>query len=220
MAYKIWGLKPRNEEQKETIKHLLDPEIDLVVLEGIAGSGKTLLALAAGLEQVIEKHMYTEIIFTRAPVGVGEDIGFLPGTEEEKMTPWAGALMDNLEMLLNSRTSNKVQKTGTSLILEQKIKIRAMQFMRGRSFANRYVIIDEIQNLTPGQLKVLITRAGEGCKIVCMGDLDQIDNRRLTRETCGLNVLIHQAMDVDFIKVVNLPGCERSRLAAWAAEVL
>lgn len=210
---RAWGLVPKNDEQSQAILALLNPEIDLVVLEGSAGSGKTLLALAAGLEQVVENRMYKEIIFTRAPIGIGEDMGFLPGTEEEKLAPWCGALMDNLEYLIGDDKS-------TESILRTKIKIRAMQFMRGRSFMNKYLIIDEVQNITVQQLKVLLTRVGEDTKIVCLGDIGQIDNKRLTIDNNALSILCDKAAWSDFIKVVELPHGVRSRVCSWASENL
>ncbi len=206
---KAWGIKARNSGQEEALRYLFDASIDLVILHGIAGSGKTLLALAAGFEQVIEQRQYKDIIFTRAPIGVGEDMGFLPGEISDKMLPWCGALLDNLEAL------NMDEGT-----VEQKVKILAMQHMRGRSFNKRYVIIDEVQNITPQQIKVLITRAGEDCKIVCLGDPSQIDNRKLNGQTNGLTYLTHAAKDCEFVKSVLLPDCERSRLSQWAGEVL
>ncbi len=206
---KVWGITARNPQQAEALKYLMDASIDLVILQGIAGSGKTLLALAAGLEQAIEQKQYKDIIFTRAPIGVGEDMGFLPGEISDKMLPWCGALLDNLDAL-------KVDES----IAENKIKILAMQHMRGRSFNKRYVIIDEVQNITPQQMKVLITRAGEDCKIICLGDASQVDNRKLNGQTNGITYLAHAAKDCEFVKLVVLPDCERSRLAKWAAEQL
>lgn len=204
-----WGIKSKNKGQEEAIKHLLDASIDLVILEGVAGSGKTLLALAAGLEQVIEQHMYKDIIFTRAAVGIGEDMGFLPGEIGDKMLPWCGALIDNLESL-----------GGDDDVVMAKVKMMAVQHMRGRSFNRRFVIIDEVQNLTPQQVKVLITRAGEDCKIVCLGDISQIDHKKLNGETNGLTYLAKAAEGCDFIKTVLLEECERSRLARWGGESL
>ncbi len=201
----VWGVRAKNVVQGQALAHLMNPEIDLVILEGVAGSGKTLLALAAGLEQVVEQRMYKDIIFTRAAVGVGEDMGFLPGEIGDKMLPWCGALMDNLEAL-----------GGDDDVIMAKVKMMALQHMRGRSFNKRYVIIDEVQNLTPQQVKVLITRAGEDCKIICLGDISQIDNRKLNGETNGLTYLSKAAEGVEFIKTVLLEECERSRLAAWA----
>ncbi len=210
---RCFGLKAKNVEQSDAMDALLDAQIDLVVLEGIAGSGKTLLAIAAALEQVLETKMYQEIIFTRTPIAVGEDIGFLPGTEQEKMAPWCGALEDNLRVLLgNSKL--------TESVIESKIQIKAMQYMRGRSFNKKYVIIDEVQNMTVQQLKVLLTRAGEDCKIVCLGDTEQVDNKKLNTANNALTFLCDISQQVEFIRTIFLPEGVRSRLATWAAETL
>lgn len=209
MTIKCWGIKSKNSGQEQALSALMDPSIDLVIMSGIAGSGKTLLALAAGLEQVIEQRMYKEIIFTRAPIGVGENLGFLPGEITEKMLPWAGALIDNLEELNLDET-----------VAENKIKILAMQHMRGRSFNKKYVIIDEVQNITPEQIKVLITRAGEDTKIICLGDPSQIDNKKLGKSINGLSYLESKAFGCPFVRHIVLPNCERSRLAKWAGNVL
>lgn len=209
MTKSAWGIKPKNDAQKEALKHLTDASIDLVILQGIAGSGKTLLALAAGLEQVLENKVYKEIMFTRAAVSVGEDLGFLPGEINDKMLPWCGALMDNLENLVGD---NKY----TYSIIETKVKLAAMQHIRGRSLTRKYVIIDEVQNISIKDIKVLITRAGEDCKIICLGDISQIDNKRLNLQNNALSYLIEKGKDVEFIKIVNLPDCERSRLCSWA----
>ncbi len=206
MAKSAWGVKSRNSGQEQALRALLDPSIDLVILQGIAGSGKTLLALAAGLEQVVENRMYKEIVFTRAPVPLGEDMGFLPGEINDKLLPWVGALMDNVEEL-----------GVDDHLVERKIKLLAMMHLRGRSLNNRYVILDETQNLSTQQLKVIITRAGENTKIVCLGDIEQIDTRKLTKENNGLTYLINKAVNNDFIKVIELPDGERSRLATWGA---
>jgi len=207
---KAWGLKPSNDAQKLAIAYLTDASIDLVILEGIAGSGKTLLALSAGLEQVIEQKQYKEIIFTRAPVSLGDDMGFLPGEINDKMLPWCGALLDNLEYLAVDEG-----------MAERSIKLMAMQHMRGRSFNKRYIIVDEVQNITPQQIKVIISRAGDNCKIVALGDVTQIDKRGLTKENNGLTYLINAiGKDDSFIKHVKLPDCERSRLCRWAGESL
>lgn len=208
---RAYGIKPKNAAQDEALTALLDASVDLVVLEGIAGSGKTLLTIAAGLEMVIENKMYNEIMFTRAPIAVGEELGFLPGTVEEKLAPWCGALFDNLEMLTNK---NSIEKT------MEKIKMVALQHMRGRSLNNRYVIIDEVQNITPQQLKVLLTRAGENTKVVCLGDVSQIDNKKLNKDNNALALLTKYANTVDFIKMIHLPESERSRLCKWAGETL
>ena len=212
---KIYGVTARNEGQTEAVQALVNPDVDLVVLEGVAGSGKTMLALAAGLHQVLDLKRYTDIIFTRAPVGVGEDIGFLPGTEQEKMLPWCGALTDNLEALHSGKEGGKFSKDSAEDVLKGKIKILAMLFMRGRSFHNRYVIIDECQNLTEQQIKVLVSRAGENTKIVLLGDSKQIDNKKTKVDNNGLDYIVKNVYKEEFIKVVHLPCGERSRLATW-----
>ncbi len=212
---KCFNVKPKNDAQKEAFQHLTNPEIDLVILEGVAGSGKTFMALAAGLGQVIESKLYKNIIFTRAPVALGHDLGSLPGTEQEKLGPWCGALYDNIEALVGSDNL-------TLTYIQSKIQIKAMQFMRGRSLNDSYVIIDEVQNLTDTELKVLLTRAGEGAKIVVMGDTTQIDNKRLSKDNNAMVYLL-DALDYcnsDFIKAVYLPESERSRLCRWASLAL
>lgn len=164
----IWGITARNREQSYALNLLMDPEIDFVTLQGPAGTGKTLLALAAALEQTIELKRYKEIIVTRVTVSVGEDIGFLPGTEEEKMTPWMGALMDNLEVLAPS-DNDEWGAAATHDLLRKWIKVRSLNFMRGRTFLNKFIIIDEAQNLTSKQMKTLITRAGLAPKSFAWG---------------------------------------------------
>ncbi|RKZ78254.1 MAG: PhoH family protein, partial [Gammaproteobacteria bacterium] len=158
-SHAIWGITARNREQNFAMNLLMDPEVDFVSLLGQAGTGKTLLTLAAALTQTVEHKRYTEIIMTRVTVPVGEDIGFLPGTEEEKMTPWMGALMDNLEVL-NQTEGGEWGRQATNDVLQRWIKIRSLNFMRGRTFLNRFIIIDEAQNLTSKQMKTLVTRAG------------------------------------------------------------
>jgi len=149
----IWGINSRNAEQNIALNFLMDPEIDFLTLLGVAGTGKTLLTLAAALEQTLDENLYNEIIMTRATIPVGEDIGFLPGTEEEKMTPWMGALMDNLEVLTQSEGYTDWEKESTQQLLSKRIKIKSMTFMRGRTFQTKFIIIDEAQNLTPKQMK-------------------------------------------------------------------
>ena len=201
---------------------LMDPDIDFVTLLGTAGTGKTLLTLAAGLAQTMDAQRYREIIMTRATVSVGEDIGFLPGTEEEKMTPWMGALTDNLEVLMpNSRKGgNSWEQQATNDLLASRIKIRSMNFMRGRTFLSRYLILDEAQNLTPKQMKTLITRAGPGTKIVCLGNVEQIDTPYLTETTSGLTYAVDRFKGWAHSAHVTLRRGERSRLADHASEVL
>ena len=216
----MWGIVARNREQNFALNLLMDPEIDFVTLLGQAGTGKTLLTLAAGLMQTLEYKVYSEIIMTRVTVPVGEDIGFLPGTEEEKMTPWMGALTDNLEVLTHTDDHGAWGRGATNDLLASRIKIRAMNFMRGRTFLNRWVIVDEAQNLTPKQMKTLITRAGPGTKIICMGNVEQIDTLYLTETTSGLTYAVDRFKNWAHSAHITLRRGERSRLAYYASEVL
>ncbi|GIX39324.1 MAG: hypothetical protein KatS3mg128_0373 [Silanimonas sp.] len=218
--HQVWGINARNREQNFAFNALMDPEIDFVTLLGTAGTGKTLLALAAGLAQTMDVQRYREIIMTRATVSVGEDIGFLPGTEEEKMTPWMGALTDNLEVLTHTENHGNWGRGATNDLLASRIKIRSMNFMRGRTFLNRWVIVDEAQNLTPKQIKTLITRAGPGTKIICMGNVEQIDTPYLTETTSGLTYAVDRFKSWAHSAHVTLRRGERSRLADYASEVL
>jgi PhoH-like ATPase len=217
----VWGVTTRNREQNFAMNLLMDPEVDFVTLAGNAGTGKTLMALASGLTQVLDDRRYTEIIMTRATVSVGEDIGFLPGTEEEKMGPWMGALDDNLEVLGKTDSgSGEWGRAATNELIRSRIKVKSMNFMRGRTFLNKYVIIDEAQNLTPKQMKTLITRAGPGTKIVCMGNLAQIDTPYLTEGSSGLTYAVDRFKGWPHGGHITLARGERSRLADFASEVL
>ncbi|WP_374248112.1 PhoH family protein [Thermomonas sp.] len=218
--HSVWGITARNREQNFALNALMDPEVDFVTLLGTAGTGKTLLALAAGLAQTMDQQRYREIIMTRATVSVGEDIGFLPGTEEEKMTPWMGALTDNLEVLTHNQEGGSWGRAATNDLLASRIKIRSMNFMRGRTFLSRYLILDEAQNLTPKQMKTLITRAGPGTKIVCLGNVQQIDTPYLTETTSGLTYAVDRFKHWAHSAHVILRRGERSRLADYASEVL
>ena len=218
----VWGVSTRNREQNFAMNLLVNPDVDFVTLTGTAGTGKTLLALAAGLAQVLDERRYTEIIMTRATVSVGEDIGFLPGTEEEKMGPWMGALDDNLEFLAKGDGGNAGEwgRAATNELIRSRIKIKSMNFMRGRTFLNKYVIIDEAQNLTPKQMKTLITRAGPGTKIICMGNLAQIDTPYLTEGSSGLTYVVDRFKGWPHSGHITLARGERSRLTDFACEVL
>jgi len=217
----VWGVGARNREQNFALNLLLDPEIDFVTLLGQAGTGKTLLALAAGLTQVLESRRYTEIIMTRATVPVGEDIGYLPGTEEEKMQPWMGALEDNLEVLLQGDpAAGEWGRSASNDLVRTRIKVKALSFMRGRTFIKKFLIIDEAQNLTPKQMKTLITRAGPGTKVVCLGNIAQIDTPYLTEGSSGLTYVVDRFKGWAHSGHVTLQRGERSRLADFAAEAL
>ena len=217
----VWGITARNREQNFALNLLMNPECDFVSLLGQAGTGKTLLALAAGLSQVLESKLYSEIIVTRATVPVGEDIGFLPGTEEEKMAPWMGAFEDNLEVLNKPDPSGADWgRAATNDLIRTKIRIKSMNFMRGRTFINKFLIIDEAQNLSPKQMKTLITRAGPGTKVICLGNLSQIDTPYLTEGSSGLTFVVDRFKGWPHSGHITLQRGERSRLADFAADSL
>jgi len=217
--HNVWGITARNREQNFALNMLMDPDVDFVTLLGTAGTGKTLLALAAGLSQVLDRSIYREIIMTRVTVPVGEDIGFLPGTEEEKMTPWMGALMDNLEVLTQTEAGGW-GRAATNDLLRNRIRISSLNFMRGRTFLHKYIILDEAQNLTAKQLKTLITRAGPGTKIVCLGNIGQIDTPYLTETTSGLTYVVDRFKHWQHSGHITLLRGERSRLADFASDAL
>jgi PhoH-like ATPase len=217
----VWGITARNAEQNFALNLLMNPDIDFVSLLGQAGTGKTLLALAAGLVQVVETKRYSEIIMTRATVPVGDDIGYLPGTEEEKMQPWMGALEDNLEVLNKTDpASGEWGRQATLDMIRSKVKIKALSFMRGRTFVSKLLIIDEAQNLTPKQMKTLITRAGPGTKVVCMGNIAQIDTPYLTEGSSGITFVVDRFKGWPHSGHITLQRGERSRLADFAGEAL
>ncbi len=216
----VWSVTARNREQNFAMNLLMNPDVDFVTLLGQAGTGKTLLALAAGLEQVLDSKRYNEIIITRATVPVGEDIGFLPGTEEEKMQPWMGAFDDNLEVLQRNDDAGEWGRAATQELIRSRIKVKSMNFMRGRTFVSKFVIIDEAQNLTPKQMKTLVTRAGPGTKIVCLGNIAQIDTPYLTEGSSGLTYVVDRFKGWRHSGHVTLARGERSRLADHAADAL
>jgi len=217
----VWSVTARNREQNFAMNLLMNPDIDFVTLLGQAGTGKTLLALAAGLEQVLDSKRYNEIIITRATVPVGEDIGFLPGTEEEKMQPWMGAFDDNLEVLQrNEDSAGEWGRAATQELIRSRIKVKSMNFMRGRTFVSKFVIIDEAQNLTPKQMKTLVTRAGPGTKIICLGNIAQIDTPYLTEGSSGLTYVVDRFKGWRHGGHITLARGERSRLADHAADAL
>lgn len=217
----VWGITARNREQNFALNLLMNPDIDLVTLLGQAGSGKTLLTLAAALAQTLESKQFAEIIMTRITIPVGEDIGFLPGTEEEKMNPWMGALEDNLDVLThNENESGEWGRAATRDLIRSRIKVKSLNFMRGRTFINKFLIIDEAQNLTPKQMKTLITRAGPGTKVVCLGNIAQIDTPYLTEGSSGLTYVVDRFKGWAHNGHITLQRGERSRLADHASEIL
>ncbi len=233
----VSGIVARNREQNFALNLLMDPEIDFVTLLGQAGTGKTLITLAAAVAQAVEAGRYSEIIVTRVTVPVGEDIGFLPGSEEEKMTPWMGAFDDNIEViagcLVRSEQRSVAEQHGKvktddktyplnvkKELIRSRIKIKSLNFMRGRTFLNKFLIIDESQNLTPKQMKTLITRAGPGTKVVCLGNLGQIDTPYLTEGSSGLTYVVDRFKGWAHGGHITLQRGERSRLADYAGDVL
>lgn len=218
MNREVWGIHPKNIYQGMALDALLDPDIDLVILTGPAGCGKTILALASAIEQVVERSMYDKILVTRNTPEIAESIGFLPGSEEEKMLPWLAAVTDTLEALHKNDESTE---SSTRYIIEKaNIQFKSINFMRGRSIQNAFVILDECQNLTASQLKTIITRCGEGTKIVCSGNLAQIDSPYLTPVTSGLTYIVERFKNFEGSASLYLNGVVRSRLAEFAEQNL
>lgn len=218
MHQQAWGVKPKNIYQGMALDALLDTGIELVILTGPAGCGKTLLALASALEMVIEKGIYDKVIVTRNTPEIAESIGFLPGTEEEKMAPWLAAITDTLEVL-HKGDENPI--SSRNYIMEKaNVQFKSVNFMRGRSIQNAVVILDESQNLTASQLKTIITRCGEGTKLICTGNLAQIDSNYLTPVTSGLTYIVERFKNFEGSATINLNGVVRSRLASFAEENL
>lgn len=218
MESETWGLKPRDIFQAMAMNLLMDPDIHLVNLTGAAGSGKTILALAAAIEQTVPTKVYRRIIVTRSTQGLDEDIGFLPGTEEEKMEPWLGAITDNLEAL---HWEDENCSSSVEYVLDKvPLMFKSLNYIRGRSFQNSLIIIDESQNLTPHQIKTIVTRAGNGSKVICLGNLAQIDTPYLTPISSGLTYLTERFKSFEYGGNVLLQGVPRSELARFAEEHL
>lgn len=214
MAQEAWGLEPLNIHQALGLHLLLDPEVHLVTLTGSAGSGKTILALAAAIEMTIEQERFNKIIATRSTPPLAEEHGFLPGTEEEKMDPWLGAINDNIEAL---HLYDENPTASIQYVRERaNIEFKALNYIRGRSFQKSLIIIDESQNLTPHQMKTIITRAGEGSKVVCLGNLAQIDTPYLSPTSSGLTYMIERFKGFPLSGGVQLQGVPRSVLAEYA----
>ena len=212
---RIWNTIPRNKEQQFALELLMDPQIPVVSLVGKAGSGKTLLALAAGLEQTFENNIYKKIVVTKPVEPVGKDIGFLPGTMEEKMMPWLAPIQDNLQFLMGD------DKATLDLYMEKgKIEVEAMTFIRGRSISNAFIVIDEVQNMTQHEIKTVLTRVGEGTKIVLTGDIEQIDNVYIDATNNGLSYVVERLKQEQITGHVTLLKGERSKVATIAATKL
>jgi PhoH-like ATPase len=215
----IWGIKPKNVEQRCAIDLLLRDDIKLVTLIGQAGTGKTLIALACGLRKVFDENIYKRILVSRPVVPLGRDIGYLPGTKEEKLFPWMQPIYDNLEYLCDSH-GNEPSETLKWVMESKKLEMEAVTYIRGRSLPNSYIIVDEAQNLTPHEVKTIVSRAGEGTKVVLTGDPSQIDNPYLDKESNGLTYTIWKFQDHKLYGHVFLEKTERSELAALAAQIL
>lgn len=212
----VWGLKPRNKEQRFALDALFDDNVKLTTMIGAAGCGKTILALAAGIKQVIEEKKFSKLIVSRPIQPMGRDIGYLPGTKEEKMEPWIQPIMDNLEFLFGSRKRDMVQMYFDQGLIE----VEAITYIRGRSIPNAYIIIDEGQNLTPHEVKTVITRVGEGTKIVLTGDIEQVDNPQIDALSNGLTYTAEKFKEHAMAAHIALIKGERSALATLAAEIL
>lgn len=215
----IWGIKPRNVEQRCAMDLLLRDDIKLVTMVGPAGTGKTLLALACGMRKVFDEGNYSRILVSRPIMPLGRDIGYLPGTKEEKLLPWMQPIYDNLDFLC-ACTGGEASETLKWVMDSKKIEMEAVTYIRGRSLPKMYIIIDEAQNLTPHEVKTIISRAGEGTKVILAGDPTQIDNPYLDKDSNGLSFTIGKFMDHKIYGHIFLDKTERSELAALAAEVL
>lgn len=216
----VFGLRARNLEQHFALDLLFDNNVKLVTLCGSAGSGKTLVTVAAGLQQVIENQSYERLIISRPIQPVGKDIGYLPGTLQEKMEPWIAPIKDNLDALFKSRKNRKDNSYIDLLFKDKKIEIEAITFIRGRSIPNSFIIIDEAQNLSLHELKTIITRVGEGSKVVLTGDLNQIDNNFVDMYTSGLTVAIESFKEYRISGHITMNKGERSELATLASKIL
>lgn len=219
---KPWGVEPLNLQQKFAIELLLCNEIQLVTLVGRAGTGKTLLALACGLQKTIDEHLFRKLLVSRPIMPLGKDIGYLPGSKDEKLSHWMQPIFDNLEFVMDRlyKNSDDVDKKIRFLIESQKVQIEAITYIRGRSIPKQFLIVDEAQNLTPHEVKTIISRAGDGTKVVLTGDPYQIDNPYLDSSSNGLNFVIEKFKDHNLFGHIILHRSERSSLSALASELL
>jgi PhoH-like ATPase len=221
-SQEIWKIKPRNKEQVMAQELLCDDNIKLVTLVGPAGTGKTLLALATGLQKVLNDVAYDRLLISRPIMPLGRDIGYLPGTKEEKLENWMGPIFDNLEFILTlNRKSGKVKYKSVDDLLESElVQLEALTYMRGRSIPKQFIIIDEAQNLTPHEIKTVITRTGSYSKMVLTGDPYQIDNPYLDSASNGLTYCAERMKNEKMFGHMMFTKSERSELASLAAEIL
>jgi PhoH-like ATPase len=220
-AAEAWGLRARSKEQRFALELLLDPDVSVVALDGRAGTGKTLLAIAAGLEQVVERRIYERLAVYRPLVPVGRaDVGFLPGGLDEKLDPWMSAIHDAIVALTDQRSANDAHRLTDELINRNQLSLESVTFLRGRSLHRQIVVVDEAQNLEPTTLKTVLTRIGEGTKVVFTGDTSQIDAPYLGESNNALAVLIQAFGGQQCFGHVTLSACERGEVASLAAELL
>jgi PhoH-like ATPase len=216
-----WGLRARSKEQRFALELLMDPDVSVVALDGQAGTGKTVMAIAAGLEQVVESRLYERLAVYRPLVPVGRaDVGFLPGGLDEKLDPWMSAIHDAIVALTDQRSSNDARRLIDDLTARAQLSLESVTFLRGRSLHRQFVVVDEAQNLEPTTLKTILTRIGEGTKVVFTGDTSQIDAPYMGESNNALAVLIHAFADQKVFGHVTLASCERSEVASLAAQLL
>lgn len=218
----VYGIKAKNREQTFALDMLMDPNIKLMTLMGLPGGGKSVIALASGLEQVLRGGLYSQFLIARpiVPMGGKDAIGFIPGDLDQKLRPWMQPIYDNLEFILMGAGKKNGAKNYEELIEEGIIKIEALSYVRGRTFANKFVLIDDAQNLSLLEMKTIITRCGDDTKVIITGDLDQIDNPYLDKSTCGLAIVIDKMKDNPMVGHITLTKGERSELATYAANAL
>ena len=218
----VWGIRPRNLEQRLALVLLVDPNISIVTLSGKAGTGKTLLALAVGLQQMMVDNIYSRMLVSRPIFPMGRDLGFLPGDTQEKLSPWMQPIFDNLELLINNTSEKKSSKRDSYQELMERgmLVVEPLTYIRGRSIPNQHMIVDEAQNLTPHEMKTIVSRAGDGTKIVLTGDPNQIDNTDVNLSSNGLSTLVERFKGSQLAGHVRFTSVERSALAELAANVL
>lgn len=215
-----WGIKPLNKEQKFAMELLLDENIKLVTLLGTAGTGKTLVSLACGLQKAVDENIYRRLIICRSVIPVGKDIGYLPGTKEEKLATWMGAIYDNLEFIMDRKHQEDAPSKFEYLLQQEKLEIASVTHIRGRSLPKQYMIVDDAQNLTPHEIKTILSRAGDGTKVVVTGDPYQIDNPYLDVASNGLTYIVDKFKGQKIYGHLTFTKTERSELAALVSELM
>jgi PhoH-like ATPase len=218
--FMIWGIAHKNVEQRCALDALLDPKIKLITLTGKAGTGKTLMAIVAGLQAVLESRTHKRMLVARPVIGMGQDLGYLPGSLDEKLAPWMQPIIDNVEFLLDNKDGRRSSNAWQDLQAEGLVKMESLSHIRGRSIPEEFIIIDEAQNLTRHEVKTIISRAGEGTKIILTGDIYQIDNPKVDSMSNGLAYVVDRFKDQEIAAHIHFTKCERSELAELASELL